>query len=142
MSTKRIEERLKSSVRKRGVAKLSGHKIRFNKRSIDGSGKTSIVVAAGDEVWGVLFDLTQSQYDALTSQEKDYKEQVVTVQLGGDDLQAKAFVAEKTEDHLKPTPVYLKYLIAGAREHQLPTEYIKMLEATKVAPSRKGKRSE
>ncbi len=51
---------------------------------------------------------------------------------------AKAFVAEKTVG-LRPTRTYLNYLIAGAREHQLPAEYITMLEAVPVAPASKSK---
>lgn len=141
MSTKRLESRLKSVVRKRGVGKLGEYRIRFDKKSDDGSGKTNIVPTAGDAVWGVLLDLTPAQYKALAKQEKGYKEQGFTIQLGSADVQAKAFVAQKTVGNLRPTRIYLNYLIAGAREHQLPTDYIKMLESVEVAPAPKPKRT-
>jgi hypothetical protein len=42
------------------------------------------------------------------------------------------FVAENRKRGLRPTSTYLSYLIEGAREHELPTNYLKKLERVKT----------
>ena len=65
MSSERITERCSSS-RFISIAKVSGWKLLFNKRSKDGSGKANLVYT-GDVslVWGVIFDISEDQKPIL-----------------------------------------------------------------------------
>lgn len=132
MSTARLEKRI-GPVRQRGIAKLEGHEIRFNKKSDDLSGKTNIGASQGSVVWGVLYELTPPQLEKLAKIEKGYAEQEVSVHVGDMQSRARTFVAKKSTPGLRPTRDYLNHMIVGAREHQLPAEYIRMLESVEVA---------
>ena len=132
LSTARLEKRI-GPVRQRGIAKLEGHEIRFDKKSDDLSGKTNIRASEGSVVWGVLYELTPAQLEKLAKIEKGYAEQEVSVHVGDTHSRARTFVAKKSTPGLRPTRDYLNHLIVGAREHQLPAEYIRMLESVEVA---------
>jgi AIG2-like family len=134
MSTGRTEDRT-GGVHQRGVARLSGHRILFNKASTDGTGKTNIVPHKTAEVWGVLFGMTTAQFTTLAGHEGGYAEQAVTVHLGDTEVKAQTFVAEMRTPGLKPSRTYLDFLIEGAREHHLPDAYIKKLDAVKISAS-------
>jgi len=84
-------------------------------------------------VWGVLYELTPAQLEKLAKIEKGYAEQEVSVHVGDTHSRARTFVAKKSTPGLRPTRDYLNHLIVGAREHQLPAEYIRMLESVEVA---------
>jgi cation transport regulator ChaC/SOS response regulatory protein OraA/RecX len=142
MSTPRLEKRV-GTVRKRGIAKLDGFEIRFDKKSDDGSGKTNIAkMMDGGTVWGVLFELTPEQMATLASREKGYATRDdLKVIRDGVPVAATTFVAKKQTEGLKPTRTYLDYLIAGAREHQLPPEYIAKLQAVEVTVKSPTQRS-
>jgi hypothetical protein len=132
MSTARLEERI-GPVRQRGNAKLEGHEIRFDKKSDDLSGKTNVVASEGSVVFGVLYELTPLQLAKLAEFETGYAEQGVIVHTGDAQLRARTFVARKSTPGLRPTRGYLNHLIVGAREHQLPAGYIRVLETVEVA---------
>ena len=132
MSTSRIERRI-GSVRQAGIARLKGHEIRFDKKSNDLSGKANIAVSKGSVLWGVLYELTSAQSERLAKIEKGYAEQYVSIQVGETESRALTFIAKKNTPGLRPTRAYLNYLIAGAREHQLPPEYIRLLESVEAA---------
>ena len=132
MKTSRIEERV-GRVQVRGGAHLQGHRIVFNKRSSDGTGKANIAARKGSDVWGVIFGLTHQQFDTLASFERGYRVHDVPVHAGSHSPQAKVFIADETGGQLGPSREYLGYLIDGAREHGLPDNYVKLLEAVKVS---------
>jgi hypothetical protein len=132
MSTARLERRI-GPVRQRGIGKLEGHEIRFDKKSDDHSGKTNIGASEGSVVWGVLYELTPSQIERLAKIEKGYAEHEVSVHMGDTQLRARTFVAKKSTLGLRPTRGYLNHLIVGAREHQLLAGYIRMLESVEVS---------
>lgn len=132
MSTKRLEDRV-GRVVQRGAASLDGFEIRFDKKSDDDTGKTNIAPAEGKVVWGVLFELTPDQLEALAKKEKGYRKQDVPLTASGQPKTATAFVAKKQTLGLRPTRKYLDYLIAGAIEHTLPGDYVEMLKNVEVA---------
>jgi hypothetical protein len=132
MKTSRIKERV-GKVDVRGSAKLEDYRIAFNKTSTDRTGKTNIARRKGSEVWGVVFGLTQEQFDKLASFERGYKVESLSVRCGNETPEVKSFIAEETTSGLRPSREYLDYLIGGAREHGLPDDYVKLLEAVKVA---------
>jgi len=117
-----------------GVAILLGHTIKFNKISIDGSGKTNIIGDNDSKVFGVIYELTNEQINLLDEIEVGYTRLPVGVILGNNTIQSDTYFAliENVDDNLLPTRDYLNFLVLGAKEHNFPEDYIEFLEKTKV----------
>jgi len=134
MLTARIRKRCHSAT-VRGVAQLHGNELRWHKRSTDGSGKCDVVTsrAPGNVVYGVLFTIAQSEKAALDRAEglgNGYAEKVVEVLASGTRHTATLYYATAVVDGLRPYSWYKDLVVAGAKEHGLPAEYIAWLEAT------------
>lgn len=114
---------------------IKDYKLEFNKKSIDGSSKANITKAIGEIVWGVCFELDAGGFENLRNHEKGYKELEVTVYNENQEIlfTAKTFVSNKTCDKL-PTKEYLDRIITGAKQHELPKDYINTLEKQPICP--------
>ncbi len=132
---------LMSRIRKRcpkaralGSAKLLGHELKWHKRSVDESGKCD-VVQTNDEahvVYGVLYEIDEKEKPALDRAEglgEGYEEKKVEVVFGGASRVVFIYSATKTDSSLKPYTWYKAFVVEGAKEHKLPSEYIQQLEA-------------
>ena len=133
-----LEERLKSPERVPGAVFqatgcVQGYRLRFHKRSTDGSGKCNIVKtdSARDVVYGVVFEVPDNQLEALDSAEGvgcgyhcDYD---IPVRLAnGTEMLMLKYVADTNaiDDTFIPYVWYHRLVIAGAEQHRLPEEYI------------------
>lgn len=118
----------------RGIGILRGYKIKFNKQSIYGSGKTNLVKDGQSETLGVIYGLTDEQLKLLGEIEFGYKKSKIEVVLGNHIIPAVTYFAipEKINDNLLPTKDYLDFLILGAEEHNFPIEYLEFLRGTKI----------
>jgi gamma-glutamylcyclotransferase len=129
----RVRERV-SSARPVGTACLPGFSLRWHKVSVDGSGKCDVVEDAtpGACVWGVIFAIESEQKDLLDKAEglgNGYGNREVSVILGGATLTAQAYFATRTDPAYRPYDWYRALVVAGAREHALPPDYVAVLEA-------------
>ena len=118
-----------------GTASAANSVLKFEKRSIDQSGKATLLTAGGQGAItpGVLFEVTQADIGNLDRAEgagngydrhDNFQVQLVdTRQI----VVAKTYVATTTEEELKPYDWYLALVIAGARQHNLDPSHIKML---------------
>ena len=124
-----------SSAKPIGVAELEGFKLHWHKRSRkDGSGKCDIVSASSPQkrVFGVLFRVAKHQECLLDKAEglgEGYTDIKIHVLCKGEWIAAKAYQATDIDHTLKPYSWYRALVVAGAREHCLPEEYISQLEA-------------
>src|SRR5262245_57430066 len=140
MSTTRLRARAPSA-RSCGVASLPFHVLSFHKRGKDGSGKADahFTARSTDVVYGVLFDLTSKDVQRLDAHEGRGYERISRDVLREDGTAESAFVylarANSIGVSLRPTSAYLAYIIAGAREHKLPEEYVSALERTRAVDS-------
>ncbi len=136
-----LSERLQSrcaSAKARRVACADNWVLTFSKRSQDGSGKATISTATGDRVFGVVFDLDESELPALDRFEgvgKGYdRKDNFPIYIPGSQRQLSVvtYIASPSciDTDLKPFDWYLNLIIAGARQHALPPEYVPALEAT------------
>lgn len=129
----RIRDRC-SSVEPIGVAELKGFKLRWHKRSKkDGSGKCDIVSASTSKtrVFGVLYRVAMRQkclLDKAEGLEQGYAEIEIEVLCKGERIAATAYQATDIDHSLKPYSWYHALVVAGAKEHCLPAEYISRLE--------------
>jgi hypothetical protein len=111
-----------------------GYRLRFHKRSADGSGKADAEYTGDpqDSVWGVAFDLESSEKPALDKAEglgAGYSEKMVTItDHQGEQHAALIYYADNKDPSLKPYSWYLRFVVDGARQHDLPADYIAALE--------------
>lgn len=133
MLTERMTRRA-SSARPIAPAFLERFALRWHKRSKDGSGKCSIEETGRHEdvVWGVLYELNSAdkiKLDEFEGLGKGYGERRVTVSSQGKNHSVLAYYATSVDPNVRPYSWYREMVVAGAREHGLPTEYIRSLEA-------------
>ena len=137
-----------------GLGLLRDHKLTFPLRSVTwGGGAAGVSHAHGGTVWGVLYELTESDLASLDAYEgwhgpgshhNTYDRELVTVELTRPDdgsvprrVRATTYFAR----NLNPTPPtrqYLDTMLRGARHHRLPPEYIEWLETIEVAGGTAG----
>ena len=141
MLTARIEERLGPCGRL-GAACLTGHVLRFHKLGgLDGTGKCDAFPSddPGDRVWGALLRLTETQLARLdTIEGPGYRRVAVGVTCDEQLVEATMYLAKReTRDScLRPLDSYKKMVLAGARELDLPADYIAAIEAVPSLPNR------
>lgn len=108
---------------------IKDYKLEFNKQSKDGSSKANITKLIGEIVWGVCFELDTNGFENLRKYEKGYEELEVTVYNENQEslFTAKTFISSKICDKL-PTKDYLGKIIEGAKQHEIPEDYISKIE--------------
>ncbi|MEK6282532.1 MAG: gamma-glutamylcyclotransferase family protein [Acidobacteriota bacterium] len=149
MLTKRLRERVPSA-RFSAVTPLSKHVLRFHKLSKDKlgsrSGKCNAYFTGNEEdvVYGVVFDIDRNEKAKLAEVEAGYVEETLTL-LSGGKTTGSAFMFTVTDaalldDSLHPYDWYKALVLAGAREHNLPAEYIREIEGVESIEDPNNKR--
>ncbi|HLQ85159.1 MAG TPA: gamma-glutamylcyclotransferase family protein [Salinisphaeraceae bacterium] len=133
MLSSRLARRVPSLV-PLGAARLPGHELRFDLRGSDGSGKCNVVVAANPSaiVHGVVYQLDADRLERLHAAEGPAYEFVqLPVQLHDERVSAAVYRgrAKARVQGLRPFAWYLRFVVGGAREHGLPTAYVRRLAA-------------
>jgi hypothetical protein len=111
---------------------LLKHRLRFHKRSVDGSAKCNALntEASTDAVFGAVFEISPDEKTALDRAEGlglGYHEECHSVLLhDGQELKVRTYIADPAaiDDNLKPYSWYKEFVLAGAEELQLPSDYI------------------
>ncbi|WP_051355376.1 gamma-glutamylcyclotransferase family protein [Mesorhizobium erdmanii] len=122
-----------------GIAVLPEHELCFPRLSKNrGCGVVSVIPRAGKQAWGVLYQLTPEDADALDANEgfkvgrntslNSYNRVEVSVLVGGIPTIVSTYVAVTQETPPLPNLAYLTHLRDGARHHKLPEEYIALLD--------------
>jgi gamma-glutamylcyclotransferase len=114
------------------AALLEGYSLEFSKPSIDGSGKATVSLCTDDLVWGVLYEIQDTDLPHLDRGEgSGYGRSRITVRIDGSNSNAWIYIAKEPIEtgRLFPYPWYKRFLVEGAREHRLPVEYITFLQA-------------
>jgi len=136
MSLLRLKERVPSA-KKLEIVTLTKHQLRFNMRGDDDSGKCDSFETNNkeDRVIGSLFEIDEREKDALDRAESlgdGYDEKVVFVQNNsGEVFEALTYYAIKIDTSLQPYSWYLNHVIIGAKETNVPAEYLAIIEAVK-----------
>lgn len=131
-----------------GLGELRDHRLTFPLTSHDwGGGVASVGVAHGESVWGVVYELTDEHLAALDRYEQFvgpgdqhnlYDRETTSVQLARADdgsfprrLRAWIYLA-RSANPSRPSRRYLDTVLAGARHHRLPEEYVAKLATIPV----------
>jgi hypothetical protein len=139
MCTGRLQRRVPSA-RPLFVAQLRCHVLRFHKRSTDGSGKADSEYTGkeSDVVRGVLFELDAAEKGALDEAEglgSGYEEKTVSLRdyIGQTYSATTYFASDNHKDrNLRPYSWYLRFVLEGAKQHSLPAEYMKLIDAVEA----------
>ena len=133
MSTERLRGRTPSA-RALDVGRLMHHTLRWHKLGRDGSGKCDVEPACpSDVVWGVLFAVSWAEKPALDAAEGlgiGYFEKEVRIITDDGECRALTYHAnpDRIDSTLRPRDWYKDYVVRGAREHRLPSHYVRALE--------------
>ena len=106
----------------------------------DSSCATDAIPDPGSAVWGVVYDITESDRRQLDAREgvaiHSYRPKEIMVHPHGDTEQRVIVLTYGASDapviHQPPTREYLGHLISGARRWGLPAEYLAHLERMEV----------
>ncbi len=137
------------SARVIGTVEMPGYLLAFHKRSIDDSGKCLIYTEQGEhhKMYGVLYEIDvreKASLDAIEGSGKGYCERLVRLALNGETYTPHIHVAQST--HIDPSVVpyhwYKNLVMAGARYHSFPAEYIAAIEATPSKVDADAKRTQ
>jgi gamma-glutamylcyclotransferase len=143
MSTSRITGRA-CSARFVTVAWLDKHKLKFHKKSKDGSGKCDAEHTNNKEdfIYGVVFQIDEAEKSKLDRKEGlhcGYLKKTVSVTTeAGETLKAEMYYATNCATNidplLEPYDWYKEHVLRGAHEHGLPSEYIATIDAVNSKP--------
>jgi cation transport regulator ChaC len=138
MLTRRLKSRAPSALVV-GNGYVEGHRISFDKVSADGSGKCDIRPSGNpaDRVHGVLFSIDVRDRSRLEREEgvgASYRTNELQVATQAGVSAAVAYIAEHTNEQLRPYDWYKEIVVAGAVEHELPAEYVDTLSGVASQP--------
>jgi gamma-glutamylcyclotransferase (GGCT)/AIG2-like uncharacterized protein YtfP len=116
-------------------ARLDGFALLFLRRSKRWkAGAADVVETDGAATWGALYEVSAADLDALDAKEfaseGGYRRRAVEVATpDGERHSAVTYeVVSKEPSELEPKDEYVELLIRGAKERELPTEWITVLE--------------
>ena len=135
MSERRLLQRLPGANRI-GPVRCPFHQVVFHKKGFkDNSGKCGLVLHQHDpvEAYGVLFEIDARQIQILDRIEgvgRGYRRVTVDLYLPDNNkVQGHSYLATHFDESLKPYQWYMHHVITGARESQLPPDYLQQLLA-------------
>jgi len=130
------------------AARARGWRLAIDKPSLLGSGEgmATIVVDPQCEVWGVLYDITASDFEHLELTEgvriDHYRrteivvEPLVTGEAAAEpSVPALTVTSDERNPSLRPTRRYMRLLVSGAQEHGLPATWIERLRSIEAVDS-------
>lgn len=139
LSRRRLLHRLPAA-RWLSTAQLPGYRLAFDKRGADGSGKCHVQRTDGaTEVCGCLYALSEidlQRLDRLEGVGQGYERVTVQVAVAHRRQAVVSYIAqpEHIEPGLPPYDWYLRHVIIGAQENDLPDDYIAWLRSIPTRP--------
>src|SRR6185369_13748258 len=100
-------------------------------------GVANLSVSSGAMVWGVLYLLKPEQHEHLDRTEGVpnglYRRLRIEVECAGELLVAETLISERRDPSRLPSFRYRELILDGAREHGLPEDWVRTLEAWRLA---------
>lgn len=133
MNLNRLKERVPSA-KKIDAGYVMEFDLKCIKRSVDGSGKATLLSSANNIVWGVVFEIDDKDKSSLDKAEglgSGYNEVMVDVNINDNrKVKSQAYIADKEfiDSKLLPYHWYKEFIITGAIENNLPKDHIEKLK--------------
>ncbi len=122
-----------------GTAHLAHYLLQFNKMGMDQTAKANIIPSrdSKDRVFGVVYHMTQREFDQLDPFEKGYRRIEVPVLFNQKVLSCLTYTAQENylRSNIVPKTDYLKRILEAARHHEFPPEFFRYLEEFPLEPS-------
>ena len=114
------------------VARLADYQFGITRHSrLRDCGTANVFPVVGMEVWGVVYEVSDSELLILDSFEDGYRRAILPVYAFGDGVQpleALIYIAEIESNVPLPNSEYKRLILEGARHWSLPESYCLMLE--------------
>lgn len=126
-----------------GVYRLEGYRLRFSAFHDDRSrGSCDLEERPGHRMWGLLYEMVPEEYaalDLMAGVDKGYLARIdITVtNEPGESRAATTYKSPAPGGPFGPSAAYVRPILTGARELDLPAEYVEELEEI-VAAARRG----
>jgi gamma-glutamylcyclotransferase (GGCT)/AIG2-like uncharacterized protein YtfP len=122
------------------VARLLDYQFGITRHSrLRDCGTANVYRAAGREVWGIVYDISDEDLMILDGFEDGYRREILSVypfDTGRQPLAALVYVAAVEENVPRPNAEYRRLLVDGAKHWQLPQLYLALLESIQVETDR------
>ncbi len=121
------------------VACLPDHRFAITRQSRRRKcGTADVLPQRGSEVWGIVYEIAESDLAALDGFEDGYRREKRFVYASGDGhipIEVLVYIAEKESDPPLPNAEYKRLIIEGAKHRRLPQPYLEMLEKIQATDS-------
>jgi hypothetical protein len=95
-------------------------------------GTANVFPAAGKEVWGIVYDISDEDLLILDGFEDGYRRQILPIEPAEHNqppVHALVYIAAIEENVPRPNAEYRRLILEGARHWNLPATYVALLEA-------------
>ena len=122
------------------VARLADYQFGITRHSrLRDCGTANVFPGPGKEVWGVVYEVSDSELLILDRFEDGYRRAIMPVYALGDGVEpfdALIYIAEVEVNVPLPNSEYKRLIVEGAKHWQLPRAYIATLESLQAAVDR------
>ena len=122
------------------VARLVNYEFGITRHSrLRNCGTANVFPAQGEEVCGIVYDVSEADLVTLDSFEDGYRRELMPVYALGDGAQPLVvliYVAEIETNVPRSNAEYKRLILEGARHWNLPASYLALLEAIQAAEDR------
>lgn len=130
-----------------GMAEIRGYRLAFDKRGQDGSGKCLLYTSSSehDTIYAALYAMPVQAKSMLDAHEgTGYRTQLIRCVLDGASYSAYWYAAEPAyvQAGLPPFYWYKELVLAGARYHHFPDDYIARIESVPAQPDIDSERTQ
>jgi hypothetical protein len=123
LQTSVLEQRINGKIEDNIQGRLIDYGFRFNRKNPDGSARANIIASESEDVFGVVYQISQKHQDILLKTEPGYQLIEVPVETDRGIVEAFTFISDADDEDIYPAKPYLNSILAGAKEHSLPEEY-------------------
>ncbi len=127
MSSKRLKERIPTA-ELITTGMLKNYSFTCNKIGGSNTCYANIEYNQGSQVYGVVYQLKPEDFNILDRYEGNYQRVEVEIETGSEKIRAQTYISDYTAENLQIEDWYQAHIINGAKEHQLPSEYIQILK--------------
>lgn len=127
MSSERLKERVPTAWSVT-TARLNNYRFICNKIGGSNTAYANIEYDPASHIFGVIYKLKPDDFNTLDIYEGNYQRKGVKVETNSKEINAITYISDYTGDDLQVADWYQEHILTGAREHQLPEEYIQTIK--------------
>jgi hypothetical protein len=124
-----VEQRIGNKIENYTEGRLIDYGFRFNRKNSDGSARANIIASDSEDVFGVVYQIDEKHRNKLLQSEPGYRLITVPIETEQGNVSAFTFISDSDDEDIHPGKEYLNAILAGAKEHSLPAEYIDFIKS-------------